>query len=121
MAFLPAALSFRFGLAGSDVAFAGGVDVFAFPEDACERTASFTRATAAFASRSAFRMWSALDEYRSVTPDINASILASRLRALFAFMTTPLGHVWQWSESYRQNDGLAFQSGTNLHLKTRGV
>jgi hypothetical protein len=34
-------------------------------------------------------MWGA-SEYRSATSDINASILASRLRALFAFMTTPL-------------------------------
>src|ERR1017187_2030888 len=34
-------------------------------------------------------MWGAF-EYRSATSDINASILASRLRALFAFMTTPL-------------------------------
>src|ERR1035437_8758118 len=34
-------------------------------------------------------MWGALAEYRSVTSDINISILASRLRALFAFMTTP--------------------------------
>src|SRR5450759_5871684 len=34
-------------------------------------------------------MWGALAEYRSVTSDINISILASRLRALFAFMTPP--------------------------------
>src|ERR1022692_1429922 len=34
-------------------------------------------------------MWGAF-EYRSATSDINASILASRLRAFFAFMTTPL-------------------------------
>src|ERR1019366_8038879 len=31
-------------------------------------------------------------EYRSVTSDINASILAIRLRALFVFMTTPFSH-----------------------------
>src|ERR1035441_9606365 len=37
-------------------------------------------------------MWGALAEYRSVTSDINASILASRLRALFVFMTTPIVH-----------------------------
>src|ERR1035441_6057608 len=36
-------------------------------------------------------MWGAL-EYRSVISDINASILASRLRALFVFMTTPYSH-----------------------------
>jgi hypothetical protein len=45
------------------------------------------------------KAWGALAEYRSVTSDINASILASRLRALFAFMTTPLSH-----------DVVAFQS-----------
>src|ERR1017187_1806146 len=38
-------------------------------------------------------MWGTLAEYRSVTSNIDASILASRLRALFAFMTTPLSHV----------------------------
>src|SRR5208283_4840811 len=31
-------------------------------------------------------------EYRSATSDINPSILASRLRALFVFMTTPFTH-----------------------------
>jgi hypothetical protein len=35
-------------------------------------------------------MWGALAKYRSVTSDINASILFSRFRALFAFMTTPI-------------------------------
>jgi hypothetical protein len=34
-------------------------------------------------------MWGALTEDRSVTSDINASILAMRLRTFFAFMTTP--------------------------------
>src|ERR1035441_3860981 len=34
-------------------------------------------------------MWAALTEYRSVTSDISASILASRLSALFVFMTIP--------------------------------
>src|ERR1039458_9302349 len=35
-------------------------------------------------------MLGALPEYRSITSDINSSILANRLRALFAFITTPL-------------------------------
>src|SRR6202521_6447857 len=42
-------------------------------------------------------MRGALAEYRSVTSDINASILASRLRALFAFITTPFSHVWRFA------------------------
>jgi hypothetical protein len=91
----PAALSFRLGFEASGVAFDGGLECFtgeffAAPEDACKLTASFTRVIAAFASRSISLMWGALAEYRSVTSDINASILASRLRALFVFMTTPL-------------------------------
>src|SRR5260370_35894200 len=61
---------------------------FAVVEDACKLTASFARMTAAFASRSSSRMWGALVEDRSVTFDINASILAIRFRTLFAFMTT---------------------------------
>jgi len=53
-AFLPAVLSFRFRLAGSGVAFDGSLErftggFFAVPEDACKLTASFARATAAFA------------------------------------------------------------------------
>jgi hypothetical protein len=35
-------------------------------------------------------MWGALAEDRSATFDINASILAIRLRILFAFTTAPL-------------------------------
>ena len=35
-------------------------------------------------------MWGALGEDRSVTSDINASILAMRLRTFFAFITTPV-------------------------------
>jgi hypothetical protein len=98
IAFLPTALSFRFGLEGFDVAFdvrleCFPVGFFAVLEDACELTASFVRVTAAFASCSSSRMWGALSEYRSITSDINTSILASRLRALFAFMTTPFRHA----------------------------
>src|SRR3954447_21080950 len=48
--------------------------------------------TAAFASRSSSRTWGALCEDRSVTFDINASILAIRFRTFFDFMTTPV-HV----------------------------
>jgi hypothetical protein len=102
LAFLPAALSFRFGLPDSG----GSLVAFTFPKDACDFTASFTRVTAAFASRSAFRTWSAPEEYRSVMSKINTSILASRLRALFAFIATPL-EAWQWLESYRPKDALA--------------
>jgi len=55
-------------------------------DDACRLTACFARATASAASFSTFRRWGALAEYRSMTIDINDSILVSRLRALFAFM-----------------------------------
>jgi hypothetical protein len=90
---------------------------FALSEDTCELIASFTRAIAAFASRSASRIWDAFDEYRSVTSEINVSILASRLRALFAFIATPLSHVWQWPEGNRQNDRLAFQIENSFDCK----
>jgi hypothetical protein len=66
--------------------FAGGF--FAIPEDAW--TASLARMTAAFASRSSSRTWGALCEDRSVTSEINASILAIRFRTFFDFMTTPI-------------------------------
>src|ERR1039457_5394785 len=39
-----------------------------------------------------------LDEYRSITSDINSSTWVRRLRALFAFMATPLSQVRRWSE-----------------------
>jgi hypothetical protein len=88
-AFLPAAESLRFGLEGAGVASECSAGrFFAVTEDAC--TASFARVTAAFASRSSSRMWGALAEDRSATFDINASILAIRLRILFAFTTAPL-------------------------------
>ena len=96
MAFLPAADSFRLGFEASGVAFDVGSEYFtavsfAAPEDAC--TAFFARMMAALASRSSSRMWGALAEDRSVTSDINASILAIRLRIFFAFMTTLSVHV----------------------------
>jgi hypothetical protein len=56
----------------------------AVSEDGSEPIASFTRAIAAFACRSASRIWDTLDEYRSVTSEIHASMLASRFTALFA-------------------------------------
>jgi hypothetical protein len=97
MAFLPAADSFRLGFEGSGVAFdgclapfAGGF--FAIPEDTCKLTAFFARVIAAFASRSSSWISGALTEDRSVNFDINASILAIRLRILLDFMTTPV-HV----------------------------
>jgi hypothetical protein len=96
-AFLPAADSFRLGFEGSGVAFdgclgpfAGGF--FAAPEVARKVTAFFARVIAAFASRSSSWISSALTEDRSVNFDINASILAIRLRVLLDFMTTPV-HV----------------------------
>jgi hypothetical protein len=95
MARRPAALNLRLGLEGSGVALDGGFALFsggffAVPEDACKLTAFFARTIAVFASRSSSWMWGALGEDRSVTSDSNASILLSRFRALFAFMTTPL-------------------------------
>jgi hypothetical protein len=105
---LPAAESLRFGFESSGVAFDGGLErfmggFFAVPEDACKLTAAFARVTAAFASRSSSRMWGALAEDRSVTFNINASILASRLRTLFAFMTTSSHlRLVDCSNEYRQ-------------------
>ena len=58
-----------------------------------------------------------LAEYRSVTSDINASTLASRLSALFAFMTTPLSHVWRCPKEYRQNDVVAFFRARTVFAK----
>jgi hypothetical protein len=90
------------------VAFDGGLErfmggFFAVPEDACKLTASFARMTAAFTSPSSSRMWGALADDRSVTFNINASILASRLRTLFAFMTTSSHlRLVNCSNEYRQ-------------------
>ena len=91
IAFLPAALSRRLGFESSIGAFdiarecsKGGF--FAVPEDACNPTASFTRMTAPLAFWSKSFMPGALAENRSVKSDISASILASRLRALFTFI-----------------------------------
>ena len=58
---------------------------FSAPEDTSELSTSFKRAKAACAPINAARTWTALDEYRSVTSATSASILLSRLIALFAF------------------------------------
>jgi hypothetical protein len=91
-AFLRATGSVRFAIDGLGVGlcltpFAGGF--VAAPEEACRRTAFFAREIAACASRSNSCMWGAPSEDRSVTFNINDSILAIRLRTFFAFMTTP--------------------------------
>ena len=108
MAFLPAAESFRFGFDGSGVAFDEGLapvagGFFTVPEDDCKLIAFFARTIAAFASRSSSRMWGALAEDRSVTFDINASILAMRLRTFFAFMTL-LSFTLLWISPIRCRD-----------------
>jgi hypothetical protein len=100
--FIPSLLIRRLGFDDSAVAFdrsferlTGGF--FAFLEGACELRASFARVTAAFASSSASRIPGALAEYRSITLEINASILAGRLRALFAFIDhSPLTILGRW-------------------------
>jgi hypothetical protein len=97
MAFRPSAESFRLGFEGSRVAFDGCLalfagEFFATPGDACKLTAFFARVIAAFALRSSSWISGALTEDRSVNFDINASILAIRLRILLDFMTAPV-HV----------------------------
>ncbi|HMC60837.1 MAG TPA: hypothetical protein VKJ01_16725 [Candidatus Solibacter sp.] len=92
--FMPSSLIRRLGFGGSCVAFDGDLEgftggFFAVLEDACKLTATFARVTAACASSSASRIWGVPAEYRFVTAVSDASILASRLRALFAFMVNP--------------------------------
>jgi len=118
MAFLPAAESCRLGFDGSGMAFDVGsecvtVGFFAFPADAC--TAPLARATAAFASRSSSWMWGTLAEDRSVTSDINASILPIRLRIFFAFMTTPV-HIHSPDLRRRVAPG-----GDEFHLRLQPI
>ena len=90
---------------------AGTTFFFAVRDETCALTASFTRTTAAFKSSSTSLTWSAPFESRRITSEVSSSILAIRLRVLFAFMTIRFSQrLAMVPNDNRQNNVVALQA-----------
>src|ERR1035441_5940391 len=84
------------------------------PRESCGRRA------AANASRSAFRTAGARETYRSVTSDIDASILVSRLSALFAFMIEPCRLILDGGGGYSRGSNRSRRRGRRKQSQPEG-